>query len=100
MTEHAATHVISENFLAYTITLSFFPSLINFHCTHMQSSILGRLRAIVMQSFSALFLHRFLLHALQLTTTSVHLKFNFYVLLVCAQSLQSCLTLYNPMDHR
>ena len=30
----SASHVISENCLAYTITLSFFPNLINFHCTH------------------------------------------------------------------
>ena len=40
-----------------------------------------------------------LTYALQLTSTSVHLNFNLYMLFARAQSLQSCLTLCDPMDH-
>ena len=40
-----------------------------------------------------------LTYALQLATTSVHLNFNLYMLCARAQSLQSCLTLCDPMDH-
>ena len=46
-----APPVITKNYLADTITLSFFPSLINFHCTLMQFSILWRLSAEFWCSF-------------------------------------------------